>query len=791
MAAHLSNIDRLLLLHQISAVMQGSLDLDQVFHVILSACTAGEGLGFNRAFLFLRDRERNELTGRLGVGPESAEDCARIWGAIGGRAMAPREFIDSLEKTTPFHDTQLTRRVRDVSIPLEHGSGIIAQAVAERRALLVDYVPAGDSADQELSSRLELERFAVIPLVAKGEVEGAMIVDNKFNQRPINEDDLLLLEVLGGQAAVAIRNARLYEQVEQLNQDLERRVRIATADLQKRLEQLSLLHDIDLAILKQHHPAEILYQVVERALQLCDATCGAIMLVNEDEKSMEVQASRAAQGEGDHAAMLQVGAWVAEEVAIKGVPKTVDGNDLLGQHLFCSILAVPMTLKNKVAGVIYLARPAPSRFAPADVEVLSMLAREAMVVLHNARMYEEVERRFREVASLSEVQQAIVSSLDLPQTLNLIVRRATEVIMGAEACVIRLREGEDNRLVEAASYIYPGCELCEADVRRAEAEIKLPPAELTVTPTRMSNYSVVSVPLRVRENIIGMMNVYWRPPENAKSEHAVIIGFASQAATAIENVRLYHNLARSYQELRQAQAALTQKEKLAVLGEMAATVAHEIRNPLTAIRGYSQRIGALASKPLDERDVRRIIRYSGIIIGEVDRLNAVVADVLNFARRGADRMAPADLNAMIRDVLRLEQINSVSTNVLVTTDLNQHLPPVVCDANQIKQALINLVQNALQAMPDGGLLDIETRFDDARAYIVVKDTGNGIPEELMDKIFQPFFTTRPTGTGLGLSLAKRVIEEDHRGTLDVQSRPGEGTTFTIALPLRGVDPLNA
>lgn len=779
-----TSTDRLLLLHQIATVMQGTLDLRQLFHVILSACTAGEGLGFNRAFLFLVDRERNCIVGRLAVGPESHEDCARIWGSLGQRRMSPEEFVASLNDVRDLERTELTARVREVAILLRSESGILARTVLERRAFLVHDAETDVRVNAQLRAALALQQFASIPLVARGEVEGVLLVDNRFNQRPLTEDDLKLLSVLAAQASVAIRNARLYEQIERMNEALEERVAIATADLQRRAQQLALLHDIDVAILAQREPGEILYLVVERAVELCHATCGAILLVDEEEKSLEVQAVRTTTDSEYSRQMLQVGEWVANEVAVKGEPRCVDNNDPLGKALFCSILAVPMVFGKKLVGVIHLERPSPTRFDENDQEVLTMLARAATLVLHNARMYEDVERRFREVASLSEVQQAILSSFDLNELLALIVRKAVEVVPGAVACVIRLSEDGGASMVRAASFVMPGSSLTESDLEQVEAFLSTRPRDQKISTVRCSNFNVVTVPLEAQRDVIGMMHVYWATTEFDTREHPTLMGFASQAASAIQNVRLYRNLVQSYRDLKQAQAALTQKEKMAVLGEMAAMVAHEIRNPLTTIRGFSQRIGALIDGEIGERSIQRIKRYSTFVVNEVDRLNRVVSDVLNFARRSRTAFAPTDINELVREVLHMEEGTIQSNGIVLAADLAPNLPLVTCDRNQVKQVLINLIQNAIQAVSQGGAIEVSTRATPTHARIAVKDTGCGIAPQALDAIFQPFYTTKATGTGLGLSLAKRVVEEDHRGTLEVQSQLGEGSTFTVALPLR-------
>jgi signal transduction histidine kinase len=294
---------------------------------------------------------------------------------------------------------------------------------------------------------------------------------------------------------------------------------------------------------------------------------------------------------------------------------------------------------------------------------------------------------------------------------------------------------------------------------------------------------MISAPLRARDRIIGTLRIYTgKLRDFTLEDRKLLSAVAAQAAVAINNAHLYRKIERkntelqeSYERLRAAQQELVQKEKLALLGEMAATVAHEIRNPLTAVRGFAQRI---ARKTEEDS---RTCTYCNMILEEVDRLNKVIADVLDFARRLSPRLEATDLNALCRDTVKLLQQELVENEITLVPDFDLDLPPVALDSSQMKQVLVNLFQNARQAMEREGTLTLSTALRDGWAVLTIADTGEGILEENLQRIWEPFYTTRTHGTGLGLALVRRIVE-DHGGRVDVRSEPGRGTTFEIYLP---------
>lgn len=238
----------------------------------------------------------------------------------------------------------------------------------------------------------------------------------------------------------------------------------------------------------------------------------------------------------------------------------------------------------------------------------------------------------------------------------------------------------------------------------------------------------------------------------------------------------YIKLKKQADQLLETEEQLRRADRLSALGELSVGMAHEIRNPLGSIRGTAEILRDGTSKT-DER-----YEFSEILVKEVDRLERVVRDFLNFARPTEKDLRSVSISEALQEVVTLTRQQAVKSHVDIRLDEAGELPMVSGDFEQYKQAFLNLVLNAIQVMPSGGTLDIACERLDGHLRITFTDSGPGIPEELQDRIFNPFYTTRNDGTGLGLAITHRIIDANG-GKLSVQSRPGEGACFIVDLPL--------
>lgn len=275
-------------------------------------------------------------------------------------------------------------------------------------------------------------------------------------------------------------------------------------------------------------------------------------------------------------------------------------------------------------------------------------------------------------------------------------------------------------------------------------------------------------------------------PEYALNQYAEIVLFFFFAVVAgalsdrnrrehERSERIAAELERSYAELRQTFEQLLQAERLSALGEISAGIVHEIRNPLGAIRGAVE----IIEDELAQDSPRR--EFAGIAKREVDRIEKLVQEFVRFARPPKLVQSLTNVNELIESVIKLLDQQAASQKVAVEKDLTKDLPPAALDGEQIEQVLLNLVINALQAMPDGGTLVFRTFQAIDTVTIEVEDTGGGIPQGVIGRIFDPFFTTKDKGSGLGLSVAHKIVAQ-HEGSLTAENT-SLGTIFRLTLKM--------
>jgi two-component system sensor histidine kinase AtoS len=240
------------------------------------------------------------------------------------------------------------------------------------------------------------------------------------------------------------------------------------------------------------------------------------------------------------------------------------------------------------------------------------------------------------------------------------------------------------------------------------------------------------------------------------------------------------SVTRDITELRNAEVMMQRAEQLKAVGEVAVGLAHEIKNPLAGIKSSIEVLHDESACLGEDADV--LLK----VIREIRRIEMLLKDLLNFARPPKPQFIPVDLNSILHSTLELSvDTGGLSPGIIAVIEFDDRIPATMADPMQMKQVFLNLVLNAIEAMYGGGTLRVKTGYDEASSTIeiVIADTGKGIDKELLDKLFHPFFTTKPKGTGLGLAISKRLVEENG-GTISVQSAPGSGTTFIIKLPVK-------
>jgi signal transduction histidine kinase/putative methionine-R-sulfoxide reductase with GAF domain len=285
---------------------------------------------------------------------------------------------------------------------------------------------------------------------------------------------------------------------------------------------------------------------------------------------------------------------------------------------------------------------------------------------------------------------------------------------------------------------------------------------------------IAIAPLLAKDRVVGVIfadNLYSGAPIET-DDIQLLDALSQQAGLTIAN-------ALAYQALQLAQRELVGAERLAAVGEMAARVSHEIRNPLATVGGFAR---SIAKKPDNADEVRR---KSAIIVDEVERLEDLLNDLLEMAKPRLLDLKPHSINAIVEHALLLAESEITAHLVHVEKELDKSLPFILCDRARVLQAVLNIIRNGAQAMPDGGTLRVQTKRSENGEYfqVIVQDSGTGITGQALKHVFDPFFSTKLKGSGLGLAITRRILR-DHGGEIDVHSEPGQGTIFILNWPWR-------
>jgi signal transduction histidine kinase/ActR/RegA family two-component response regulator len=260
-----------------------------------------------------------------------------------------------------------------------------------------------------------------------------------------------------------------------------------------------------------------------------------------------------------------------------------------------------------------------------------------------------------------------------------------------------------------------------------------------------------------------------------REEISALLRLAYGCAMALENAEHYQQLKATAQQLHSAQERLVQQERMVAAGRLAMGLAHEIKNPLAAIKTFAE----FLPERYDDPSFRQ--EFSTVVQKEVTRIAQAVQGLSDFAKPLLPKLEPIDVQQILRDTVTLLSTQCLKQRVTVTQQYEHDPILVQANPNQLKQVCLNLCVNALDAMPHGGTLTVACGYRDGDALLYIRDTGTGIAEEHLPQLFDPFFTTKPNGMGLGLAVVKQILEQ-HFGKIRVDSRVGAGTTFEITLP---------
>ena len=560
---------------------------------------------------------------------------------------------------------------------------------------------------------------------------------------------------------------------------------------------VSSLMPISEAMGEDKSPKEVLQLILKAAFSITRASSASLMLIDTESSTLTVEAAEGFKGKQIFKTRLKVGQGVTGWVAETGVPLRLgnvrkDPRYIRVQQNLRSELAVPMKIRGRIIGVISCDSTRLNHFTSEDEALLSSLAAQSARVIQTTRLYEEARRRAEELELLSEVSRILSSSLDRREVLSQAVAQTARVCRTPVVSVFYLNEDSTHLdLVECFGGSeqhrqQPPLQVKDSWFGQVIADEKATLAgDVHDGKTGLnigidvSIVSAVAVPLISKGKPLGILCAYGGKDRNFDSHDLRLLeSLGRSAALAIENTR-------AHQRMLAAEDALRGAEKLSMLGELAAGLAHEIRNPLTSIKvlfGTLFKAHRLAAD--SEGDAEMINK-------QIARLESIVEGFLNTARAQVAPMAvkPVDFNATVDEAMLL-LASSANEGTRLMVDLCDGELIVDGDATQLSQVVYNLVLNAIQAVDKRGRVVVTTgrvtREGKSEVLLEIADDGPGLPESVQLKLFQPFVTTKKTGVGLGLSIVKRIVES-HGGRLDVESPRADikkGARIQVMLPAR-------
>jgi signal transduction histidine kinase len=458
---------------------------------------------------------------------------------------------------------------------------------------------------------------------------------------------------------------------------------------------------------------------------------------------------------------------------------------------------VPLRDGEKVFGVINVEFKQKDKVNETDMIVIEAIAGPLSSVIMNARQYEQLQGTIGQLRAVRDTALDISTDLDLEFLLKRVVNRV-RVLVGARGAELGLIEENkdqvrvlvsENPWLDYTGYTFPFMEGIAGRVAALGEPITVADfnswSGKSVDTDEAPFTTVAGVPLSVSGEVIGTLSVQDDRPSRAFTQEDILTLelLAPQLAIFIRNARLYQELEERMAAQRLTEERLVRSAKMAAVGEMAAAVAHELNNPLTTVTGFTE----LILETLDQESPEH--EDLSLVLKEALRSRDVVRRLLDFSRQSEILQVDTDINEIISMVLALVHHLMHTSGIEVRVELWDEIPLIRADPNQMQQVLLNIIHNAIHSMPKGGELVIQSMVEDREGEkwigIKVKDSGLGISEENLEMIFEPFFTTKPSGegTGLGLSVSYSIVSE-HGGYIEVESEEGEGSDFTVWLPIQ-------
>ena len=618
-----------------------------------------------------------------------------------------------------------------------------------------------------------------LPLIVQNEIFGALSIAS--GQANISTpENLALASRIQDRLAIALSNAYNH------------------TNMSRQAKEMTALVDLALAIADEQELRSLLHTALQRSTQILDATMGAIFLIEKttDEMTLVTELGlplppavlRLQKGQGLAGKVWEKrDAFILEKLRDLGDPGWLEACYATG-----SAIGVPLLWEDEVRGVLALYQPGEGkRFTQHDAEVLSQVAAQVSVRMIHIQEYEKTTRKVNQLRVVNDVARRMSTILVEDLLFTEIVRRAAH---GLNLDLVMLFLVERDELIEVASYYLPEdmygiWEPITLKIGRGGvigwvasegqpvliSDVSSDPNYLPIIPIDIKIQSVVGIPLKLKGEITG---VFLAGSEKLaafdKVDVDALLALGAHISTSIEN-------ARSYEETKVVQYRLAESEKLRSIGLVTGGIAHDFNNLLSVILSRTE----LALMHTDDEEVRRHLEQ---VIASAKEGGETIHRLEGFVTTEKDKsdFTGVDINQVVKEAIEIskprwkDRAKSEGIEIQMITELYTD-QPILGRPSELREVLVNLIFNALEAIPAGGIIVLKTDNKDNGISLIVSDDGVGMTPDMKNQIFVPFFTTKPGRVGLGLSMCYGILQR-HGGTIDIQSEIGEGTTVSIWLP---------